>query len=133
MTWEYTDIVAKLTQQNAALRTQAAAGGQSDDDGTGTSSRKLSAMLAASEKRAADSLERVQGLLKREVRLRTLFSSMATQERRALSCGCNYECVGQASLMEETASLHEQLDRAKVRPRACAMNTPVAHHILCCV
>jgi hypothetical protein len=62
------DIVAKLTQQNAALRAQAAAGGQSDDGGTGTSSRKLSAMLAASEKRAADSLVRVQALLKREVR-----------------------------------------------------------------
>ena len=64
------DIVAKLTQQNATLRAQAAAGGHADEAGspTGTSSRKLSAMLAASEKRAADSLARVQALLKREVR-----------------------------------------------------------------
>ena len=89
------DIVAKLTQQNTALRAQAAAAGHDVDaamggsaavSSGGPSSKKLSAMLAASEKRSADCLARVQTLLKRE-----------------------------ANLMEETASLHEQLDRAKVR------------------
>ena len=88
------DIVAKLTQQNTALRAQAAAAGHVDAamggsaavSSGGPSSKKLSAMLAASEKRSADCLARVQTLLKRE-----------------------------ANLMEETASLHEQLDRAKVR------------------